>query len=121
MKTFKEHLLSETNTIEHLEKHVNSISDKLKLQGPIRIDKNNKRLVYTTTLNQQDVFDVLVKAGYRKGSGYDPKPKTWTTSTNHDSMITRSDRIFYGKSGSLFMASIEAEHGSKLRVIFTTQ
>ena len=120
MKSFKTYI-AESNTIEELAQHVQKISSKLKLKGPVRTDKRNKMLEYTTTLSQQELFDRLIKAGYRKGSGYDPKPNTWNLSKDHEALRTRSDRIFFGKSGSLMMANIEAEQGSPLKVIFTTQ
>jgi hypothetical protein len=120
MKSFKTYI-AESNTIDELADHVKKLSTKLKLKGPVKTDKRNKMLIYTTTLNQQEVFDELIKAGYRKGSGYDPKPKTWNLNKDHEAMRTRSDNIFFGKSGSLIMASIEAEHGSPLKIIFTVQ
>lgn len=117
MKTYNQ-ILFETSAND-LKSHVDNLSRKLKLKGPIKSDQ--KRLVYETTLSQQKVFDVLHQKGYKKGKGYDPKPDSWNTSTDRESMITRSDRIFYGKPGSFIMASIEAEHGDKLRVIFEKQ
>ena len=113
--------LEESNTIEQLIAHVKGLSSKLKLKGPIKTDRASKRLIYTTELSPQQVFDVLISSGYRKGGGYDPNPQTWDKSTDHESMRTRSDRIFFGKGGSMFMVNFEVEHGSKLNVIFQAQ
>lgn len=118
-KTLK-HFLSESGS-KILGLHVKKLSKNLKLKGPIDSQNNGKRLIYETDLDMQKVFDILMKNGYRKGQGYDPNPNTWNKSTDHEAMITRSDPIFFGKSGSLIMTSIEAEHGDRLRVIFQIQ
>jgi len=69
-----------------------------------------------TDSDHQKVFDHLKKMGYKKTSGYDPKPHEFSMSHNHDTMTTKSDPVHHSSGVS---AHVEKEHGGKTKVHFT--
>jgi hypothetical protein len=120
MKTFKEILSESAEKDSALEAHIAEVRKKLKLSAnPTK--RLSKFLMYKSDLQPQEIFDILVKMGYKKGSGYDSKPKEWTGRTDYESMTYSTDPIFYRKDGNLFMTSVRAEHGSKVQVLFQIQ
>lgn len=66
--------------------------------------------------DHQKVFDHLKKMGYKKTSGYDPKPNEFSMSHNREEMTAKSDPVHHASGIS---AHIESEHGGKTKVHFT--
>jgi hypothetical protein len=66
--------------------------------------------------DHQKVFDHLKKMGYKKTSGYDPKPNQFDMHHNREEMTAKSDPVHHASGIS---AHIESEHGGKTKVHFT--
>lgn len=69
-----------------------------------------------TDSDHQAVFKHLQKMGYKKTSGYDPKPHEFDMHHNRDEMTSKSDPVHHSSGVS---AHVEKEHGSKMKVHFT--
>lgn len=85
----------------------NNDGSKIKTMKHVEVDASH-----------QQVFDHLRKMGFKKTSGYDPKPDTWTSSRNSDSMTTKTDAVHRRHAGGGVSAHIEHEHGGKAKVHF---
>jgi len=119
-KIQKEEYIEESH--EELDKHISVFSKGIKSSkaqhstyknGGGKI--NNMKHV-STDASHQDIFNHLKKMGYKKTSGYDPKPNQFDMHYNHDSMTTRSDGIHHPSGVS---AHVEQEHGGPTKVHFT--
>jgi nicotinic acid mononucleotide adenylyltransferase len=69
-----------------------------------------------TDSDHQAVFKHLQKMGYKKTSGYDPKPHEFDMHHNRDEMTSKSDPVHHSSGVS---AHVEKEHGGKMKVHFT--
>ena len=69
-----------------------------------------------TDSDHQAVFKHLQKMGYKKTSGYDPKPNEFDMHHNRDEMTSKSDPVHHSSGVS---AHVEKEHGGKTKVHFT--
>jgi nicotinic acid mononucleotide adenylyltransferase len=69
-----------------------------------------------TDSDHQAVFKHLQKMGYKKTSGYDPKPNEFDMHHNRDEMTSKSDPVHHSSGVS---AHVEKEHGGKMKVHFT--
>lgn len=72
----------------------------------------------TVDASHQEVFDHLKKMGFKKTSGYDPKPHTWDHTTNHDSQTKTTAPVHH--SAGRVSAHITHEHGGKAKVHFSS-
>ena len=70
----------------------------------------------TTDAPHHEIFKHLQKMGYKKTSGYDPEPHSFTMHHNREEMTSTSDPLHHPSGVS---AHIEAEHGEKTKVHFT--
>ena len=111
-----------TESHAELNKHISDFSKGVKSssakQSTYKRDNkpiHNMKHVETDS-DHQKVFDHLKKMGYKKTSGYDPKPNEFSMSHNHESMTTKSDPVHHASGVS---AHIEKEHGGKTKVHFT--
>jgi len=68
-----------------------------------------------TDSGHQEVFDHLKKMGYKKTSGYDPKPNGFEIVHNRDTMTSRSEPVQHPSGVSAY---VEKEHGGKTKVHF---
>jgi hypothetical protein len=116
--------LSEELTESHAElsKHMSDFSKGVKSssakQSTYKRDNkpiHNMKHVETGD-DHQKVFDHLKKMGYKKTSGYDPKPNEFTMHHNREEMTAKSDSVHHASGIS---AHIESEHGGKTKVHFT--
>ena len=104
-----------------LEKHLKSISSKIDLSTPKKSTFNNTGEAIpftrhvTTDASHQDIFDHLKSMGYTKTKGYDPKPNTWSTTSNQENMNIISSPVHH-KDG--IHVHIEKEHGGKTKIHF---
>ena len=69
-----------------------------------------------TDATHQAVFDHLKKMGFKKTSGYDPKPNEFDMHHNRDEMTAKSDPVHHSSGVSVH---VEKEHGGKTKVHFT--
>ena len=69
-----------------------------------------------TDSDHHAVFKHLQKMGYKKTSGYDPKPNEFDMHHNRDEMTSKSDPVHHSSGIS---AHVEKEHGGKTKVHFT--
>lgn len=110
-----------TESHAELSKHISDFSKGVKSssakQSTYKRDNkpiHNMKHVETDS-DHHEVFKHLQKMGYKKTSGYDPKPNEFSMSHNHDTMITKSDPVHHASGIS---AHIEKEHGGKTKVHF---
>ena len=110
-----------TESHAELSKHISDFSKGVKSssakQSTYKRDNkpiHNMKHVETDS-DHHEVFKHLQKMGYKKTSGYDPKPHEFSMSHNHDSMTTKSDPVHHASGIS---AHIEKEHGGKTKVHF---
>ena len=109
-------------SMSELDKHIATFSGGIKSsdaqhttykQGGGKI--HNMKHV-STDASHQDVFNHLKKLGYKKTSGYDPKPNEFDMHHNRDEMTSKSDPVHHTSGIS---AHVEKEHGGKMKVHFT--
>jgi hypothetical protein len=111
-----------TESHAELSKHISDFSKGVKSssakQSTYKRDNkpiHNMKHVETGD-DHQKVFDHLKKMGYKKTSGYDPKPNEFSMSHNREEMTAKSDPVHHASGIS---AHIESEHGGKTKVHFT--
>ena len=68
-----------------------------------------------TNASYDEIFNHLKSMGYKKSSGYDPNPNTFSTIKNYETMTTVSNPVSHPSGIS---AHIEQEHGGKVQVHF---
>jgi len=110
-----------TESHAELNKHISEFSKGVKSssakQSTYKRDNkpiHNMKHVETDS-DHQKVFDHLKKMGYKKTSGYDPKPNEFSMSHNREEMTAKSDPVHHSSGIS---AHIESEHGGKTKVHF---
>ena len=111
-----------TESHAELSKHISDFSKGVKSSSAKQSTyKRDNKPIHNmkhveTDADHHAVFKHLQKMGYKKTSGYDPKPNEFSMSHNHESMTTKSDPVHHASGVS---AHIEKEHGGKTKVHFT--
>lgn len=113
MLSFKTYISESVN--KDLLDHIKGL--KLKL-GKTSRSKGPSYVSFEVDMKPKEIFDVLIKLGYKKRQGYDPKPNDWSSSKDHESMTWITDNLIYKKDGKYYLASLRQEHGSKLIITF---
>ena len=112
--------LSESHA--ELDKHISTFSKGVKSSAAKHSTyKNGGGKIHNmkhveTDSDHHAVFKHLQKMGYKKTSGYDPKPHEFDMHHNRDSMTSKSDPVHHSSGVS---AHVEKEHGGKTKVHFT--
>jgi nicotinic acid mononucleotide adenylyltransferase len=109
-------------SVSELDKHVSTFGKGVKSsaakQSTYKRDGkpiHNMKHVETDS-DHHAVFKHLQKMGYKKTSGYDPKPHEFDMHHNRDEMTSKSDPVHHSSGVS---AHVEKEHGGKTKVHFT--
>ena len=111
-----------TESHAELNKHISDFSKGVKSSSAKQSTyKRDNKPIHNmkhveTDADHQKVFDHLKKMGYKKTSGYDPKPNEFTMHHNREEMTAKSDAVHHASGVS---AHIESEHGGKTKVHFT--
>ncbi|CAB5221253.1 hypothetical protein UFOVP240_117 [uncultured Caudovirales phage] len=111
-----------TESHAELSKHISDFSKGVKSSSAKQSTyKRDNKPIHNmkhveTDADHHAVFKHLQKMGYKKTSGYDPKPHEFSMTHNHESMTTKSDPVHHASGVS---AHIEKEHGGKTKVHFT--
>ena len=70
----------------------------------------------STDASHQAIFKHLQSMGYKKTSGYDPKPNEFDIHHNREEMTSKTDPVHHASGIS---AHVETEHGNRTKVHFT--
>jgi hypothetical protein len=112
--------LSESHA--ELDKHIANFAKGIKSDGAQHSTyKNDGGKIpnmkhVSTDASHQAIFKHLQSMGYKKTSGYDPKPNEFYVHHNRDEMTSRTDPVHHASGIS---AHVETEHGSRPKVHFT--
>ena len=113
------HPLIESNA--ELDKHISDFSKGVKSSASKHtIYKRSGSTISNmkhveTDADHQKIFNHLKSLGYKKMSGYDPKPNQFDVHHNRDEMTSKSDPVNHSSGIS---AHVETEHGGKTKVHF---
>ena len=109
-------------SVSELNKHISDFTKGVKSssakQSTYKRDNkpiHNMKHVETDS-NHQAIFKHLQKMGYKKTSGYDPKPNEFDMHHDREEMTSKSDPVHHSSGVSVH---VEKEHGDKTKVHFT--
>lgn len=111
-----------TKAASTLDTHIANVRKSVKTSEPVHnmyqhgggIIKNQK--VVATQETHQDLFNHLKGHGYKKTSGYDPTPHTWTSRHSPDTMTHTTDPMHHPSGISVHLSQT---HGSPTKMVFT--
>ena len=108
-------------SISDLDKHIGSFRTGVKTSDAKQgVYKSGGKPIHNmkhveTDASHKDIFDHLKKLGYKKTSGYDPKPNEFDVHHNRDEMTSSSSAVHAPTGVS---AHVTTEHGGKTKVHF---